>query len=268
MNSFATPADDAALLAPLSAILHAAGQRLLALHDPAARPRDRAAMFDAGRRNEEASLDGLREALAELRPAAGWVDEALETRALPPGEWWSVDAVEGNVNHVHGRPEWAVTATLLRDGVPVVAVVRQPVGDLTWTAVAGGGARLNGRPLSVSAKASLDAAVVGTGQAEAGQPETHARIGQSITAMLGEALLVRADVPSTFPMLRVASGQEDAFWLFSPVLPGVAAGILFVTEAGGVASRIDGSAWAPGAPDVLVCAPALQRDVVRVLASI
>ena len=263
-----TSTDDARLLAPLVELLVAAGDRLLARFTPDARPTDRAGMFEAGRRNEEASLAGLREALAALRPSAGWVDEALETTALPPGEWWTVDAVEGNVNHVHGLPEWAITATLLRDGRPVLAVVRQPVGDLTWSAVAGGGAWVNGRRLSTSTKQALDAAVVGTGQAEAGQVETHERLGRSIVAMLGQALLVRASVPSTFPMLRVAAGHEDAFWQFSPVLPGIAAGVLFVVEAGGTASRLDGSAWAPGAPDVLVSAPGLHRDAVRVLATV
>lgn len=267
MTSNETFPDDARLLAPVVQLLADAGERLLARFTPSDRPRDRAAMFEAGRANEEASLAGLREALARLRPSAGWVDDALETTALPPGEWWAVDAVEGNVNHVHGLPEWAVTATLLRDGRPVLAVVRQPVADLTYTAVAGGGAWVNGQRLTTSAKRDLDAAVVGTGQAEAGQDETHARIGRSIAAMLGEALLVRASVPSTFPMLRVAAGQEDAFWLYSPVLPGVAAGALFVTEAGGTVSRLDGSAWQPGAADILVCAPALHQDVVRVLAT-
>jgi myo-inositol-1(or 4)-monophosphatase len=100
---------------------------------------------------------------------------------------------------------------------------------------------------------------------EAGQTGTYRRIGESITAMLGRALLVRASVPSTFPMLLVATGHNDVFCQYEPVLPGVAAGILLVTEAGGTASRIDGSPWAPGVPDVLVATPALHAAAVEVL---
>lgn len=107
-----------------------------------------------------------------------------------------------------------------------------------------------------------------TGQAEAGQTETYRRIGQSITAMLGAALLVRAAVPSTFPLILVASGQNDAFWQYEPVLPGVAAGILLVTEAGGTVSRIDGSPWSPGSSDVLVSTPALHRAAADVLSTV
>ena len=258
---------DMNLLAAVAAVATEAGDRLLAVYSPDARPAGRDELLKAATRNEEVSSAGMRDALTALRPGARWLEEENETGPLPGGEWWVVDNAEGSVNHVHGLPEWAVTATLLRDGRPVLAVVRQPVADLTYTAVAGGGAWVNGQRLTTSAKRDLDAAVVGTGQAEAGQDETHARIGRSIAAMLGEALLVRASVPSTFPMLRVAAGQEDAFWLYSPVLPGVAAGALFVTEAGGIVSRLDGSAWQPGAADILVCAPALHQDVVRVLAT-
>lgn len=259
---------DAHLLPATVEAVRAAGKRLSTVYSPDSRPTGRADMVRAATRNEEASLDGLRPALAAVRPGAGWVDEDRETTALPPGEWWTVDTVEGNVNHIHGMAEWGVTATLLRDGVPVLTAVHQPIGDLTYTAVRGEGAHVNGVPLHVSPKTDLDAAIVATGQAEAGQAGTYRRIGGSITAMLGRALLVRASVPSTFPMLLVATGQNDVFWQYEPVLPGVAAGILLATEAGGTASRIDGSPWAPGSSDVLVATPALHAAAVDVLSAV
>lgn len=260
--------DDATLLPAVVRVARAAGERLLAAFAPDARPQDRTQMFAAARRNEEAASDGLREALETLRPGARWLPEEFETGALPAGEWWVVDAVEGNVNHVHGMSEWGISIALVHDGEPVLAVVHQPVGDLTTSALRGGGVHANGQRLQVSAKSALDAAIVVTGQAEAGQRETHARIGASIAAMLDHALLVRTTVPSTFPMLLVAAGRNDVFWQYAPVLPGVAAGVLFAVEAGGIASRIDGSPWRPGSPDILVAAPALHAAAVRVLAGL
>lgn len=263
-----TTADDTALLAEVEETAGAAGDRLLAVFSPDARPAGRSDMFTAGRRNEEVSLGRLRTALTAMRPGAGWVDEDMETTALPPGEWWTVDSVEGSVNHVHGMSEWCVSVTLLRDGEPVLTVVRQPIGDRTYSAVRGGGAWLNGERLHVSVKTELNAAIVATGQAEAEQTGTYRRIGESITAMLGSALLVRASVPSTFPMLLVAAGQNDVFWQYEPVLPGIAAGVLLVTEAGGIASRVDGSPWSPGASDILVGAPGLYGAAVDVLRTV
>jgi myo-inositol-1(or 4)-monophosphatase len=258
----------AGLLSAVVKAATAAGDRLLAEFSPQARPSGRADMAAVGRHTEDLVLGELRPELARLLPGAGWVDEGLETTPLPPGEWWVVDAVEGAVNYVHGLPEWAVTVTLMRDGRPALTVVRQPVGDLTYTAVAGRGAHLNGRPLRTSAKTGLDAAIAVTGQAEAGQEETYRRIGESVTAMLGRGLLVRTFVPSTFPMLLVATGQNDVFWQYEPVLPGVAAGALLITEAGGVVSRIDGSPWGPGSSDILATAPGLHQAAVGVLAAV
>jgi myo-inositol-1(or 4)-monophosphatase len=256
------------LLGAVTKAAVAAGDRLQAEFSPATRPVSRAEMAAAGHHTEDLVLGELRPALAQLRPQAGWVDEDLETTPLPPGEWWVVDAVEGAVNYVHGLPEWAVTVTLLRDSQPVLTVVRQPEGDRTYTAVRGQGAYLNGQRLRTSAKTSLDAAIAVTGQAEAGQDRTYRRIGESVTALLGRAMLVLVFVPSTFPLLLVASGQRDVFWQYEPVLPGVAPGMLLVTEAGGVASRIDGSPWRPGDPDILVTAPGLHRAAAQTLATV
>jgi myo-inositol-1(or 4)-monophosphatase len=266
MKDTIAPVEDTALLASVVTAVTAAGERLRPGFSPDARPASRADMAVLGRHLEELVLAELRPELARLRPQAGWVDEDLETTPLPPGEWWVVDAVEGAVNYVHGLPEWGVTATLLRDGRPVLTVVRQPVGDLTYTAARGAGAFLNGRPLHASGKTGLDAAIAATGQAEADQRDSYRRIGASVTAMLDRALLVRTSVPSTFPMLLVAAGHSDLFWQYEPVLPGVAAGALLITEAGGTVSRIDGSPWGPGSPDILAAAPGLHRGAAEALA--
>ena len=243
---------DGRLLSAVTQIAIEAGDRLLAVYSPGARPSDRDELMKAALRNEEASSAGLREALRVLRPDARWLEEDNETGALPAGEWWVVDTAE-------------VSVTLVRDGVPVLGVFRQPVGDVTCTVRRGHGAFQDGRPLRASGKAGLEVAVVGTGQAEAGQAGTYARIGRSVTALLREAFLVRVTVPSTFPMLQVADGHIDAFWQYEPVLPGVALGILAVAEAGGVVTAADGSPWTPAADSVLVAAPGVHAEMVRVL---
>ena len=253
---------DDTLVENVALVATAAGQRLLNVFTTDSRPRDRAGLTALAVRNEEVSSAGLRESLALLRPAARFVDGDLETSPLPDGEWWVIDNAEGSVNHVHGLSEWGTSIALVVDGRVELAVFRQPIGDLTYTARRGGGAWLNGRRLTVSAKQGLDIAIVGTGQAEASQTGTFGRIGRSIERMLHAAFLVRATVPSTFPMLLVAAGNMDAFWQYEPVLPGVAVGSLLVSEAGGVVTTIEGNEWAPGADTIVVAAPGVHAAVV------
>ncbi|TQS42380.1 inositol monophosphatase family protein [Cryptosporangium phraense] len=150
----------------------------------------------------------LIQVVRDLLPGVQWFDEDTGAE-VPPGQWWVVDGAEGAVNFVRGLPDWAVTITLLNDGVPELTVVRQPIGDLTYTAVRGGGAFLDGRPLRVSAKTDLDAAIVTASQA-GNTPEVHARFGRTFAALSDRALLVRNTVPTTFPLLVVASGLHAA----------------------------------------------------------
>jgi myo-inositol-1(or 4)-monophosphatase len=259
---------DAGLLAAVVDATHVAGARLLAGYSPLARPAGREEMFLAGGAAEKVSLESLQAALMGAHHDARWVEDDQETIVLEGGDWWSVDAVEGNVNYVHGLPEWCVSVALIRDNVPVLAAIYEPVAGRTYTAIQGGGAWMNGTPLRTSKKTDLAVAIATTAQAEAGQENTYRRIGDSITAMLGSALLVRATVPSTFSLLMVAAGQADLFWQYEPVLPGLAPGALLIAEAGGIVTDTRGRPWRPGSADFLASAPGVHAAVVRVLSSI
>jgi myo-inositol-1(or 4)-monophosphatase len=239
---------------------------LLARFDPRSRPADRAAMYELGMGLEKGSVAAVREVLDGVRPGAGWHDDDEDGGELPPGEWWVVDGAEGGVNHVHGLPEWGVTIALVKDGIPQLSVVRQPVGDLTYTGVRGAGARRNGEPLRASAKTSLDAAIVAASQA-GNRPEVHARFARAVAAMSDRALLVRNTIPTTFPLLRVASGQSDVFWQYEPDRPGTAAGTLLAAEAGAVVTDLSGKPWDLNSSNVLVAAPGVHADALAVLSS-
>jgi myo-inositol-1(or 4)-monophosphatase len=243
----------------------AAGLRLLACFSPDSRPASRREMLEALQRNEACSEAQLRAGLLKLCPQAQWYDADSPRSQVCVGEWWCVDAVEGNVNHVHGMPDWGVAIAFIRDGALELAVFYQPIGDLIYTATAGGGAYLNDASLAVSTKSALEMAIVATGQAEAGQHGTYPSIARSVQAMLELALLVRMAVPSTFPLLLMARGQNDAFWQYETALSGIAAGVLLAREAGATVSEIDGSSWTVESTTVLVAAPAVHDAAVAAL---
>ena len=133
------------MIEQIEAVVAEAGAALLREYTDTARPKNKTEMGTAGSRLDDLVSGILRPALADIRPSARWVDDEQEMTALPPGEWWAVDPIEGGVNYVHGMDEWAVTVALIRDNVSELAVVHRPVGEQTWTAVRGGGAFRNGR---------------------------------------------------------------------------------------------------------------------------
>lgn len=261
--------EDKALLSGVVAAVQAAGGHMRSRFSYDSRPGSPEEVVAAIHANDAASLGMLREALAKARPGAGWDEHEEEGGALPDGEWWVTDPVEGNINHVHGMTDWGVTATLVRDNLPVLTAVHLPMTGDTYAAIRGGGAYLDGARLRPSVKTDLGAALVGTGQATPGEDgETYRRIGQSVTAMLGGALLVRVSVPATLPLLDVASGRTDVFWQYSRVRSGLVAGALLVDEAGGTVTDTHGRPWSLTSDDFLATAPGLHNAAVDVLSAI
>lgn len=258
--------DDLALLDGLVAAVTEAGSVLLSRFSTANRVDDRDALLTAISDNDDASTAVLRPALEQLRPEARWDDDEEGHGSLGSGEWWVADAAEGNVNHIHGGANWGVTATLVRDDVPVITAVFLPALGQTFTAVRGGGAFLNGSPITVSAKSDLTAALVGTGQAEPGEaPEVRRLISGSIDRMLDAALLVSATVPATLQLVQVATGHTDAFWQYGQVRSGLVAGALLVQEAHGTVITTTGAPWTLTSSDFVATTPGLAPSITAAL---
>ncbi|MET3840342.1 inositol monophosphatase family protein [Bradyrhizobium sp. OAE829] len=258
--------DDVALLPTVVAAVQSAGSEMKIRFSRDSRRTSRQDINASIGNNDDVSLGLLQAPLLAARPSAKWVEDELAGGALPPGEWWVTDPVEGAINNVHGMTDWGVTATLVRENLPVLAVVHLPLTGETYTAVRGDGAYLDGTRLYHSAKSDLKAALVGTGQAAPGEDhDTHRRIGQSVTAMLEAALVVRVSVPATLQLIQVAAGRMDAFWQFSQVRSGLLAGALLVEEAGGILSDVCGRPWNLASSDFLAAAPGVHAAAVRAL---
>ncbi|MEU9130492.1 inositol monophosphatase family protein, partial [Kitasatospora sp. NPDC048540] len=247
---------DADLLDRTADAVRAAGAALRGRFGEVVRYGSREELMAALAVNDDTALDILRPALTELRPQARWVEDELDGGALPAGEWWVVDPAEGNVNHLHVLPEWAVTATLVRDNRPVLTVVHLPLTGETYTARTGAGAHLDGRPLHVAATTDLGLGIVATSQARPDEDAQVVRhIGASITAMLLDTLVVRVAVPATLHLTNVAAGRIDAFWQFAGARADLLPGALLVTEAGGTISDAQGRPWTPQSGSFLAAAP-------------
>ncbi len=256
----------AEVLARTSEAVRAAGAVLRERFDDVVRHESREELMQALAANDDAVLEVLRPRLTLLRPDARWVEDELQGGALPPGEWWVVDPAEGNVNHLHGLPEWAVTATLVSENRPVLTAIHLPLTGETYTALAGAGARLDGRALRVSDTTDLGLALVATSQA---RPDEDAsivrRIGSSVTAMLLDSLVVRTSVPATLHLASVAAGRVDAFWQFAGARADLLPGALLVSEAGGRITDAEGRAWTPESDSFLAAAPGVHAAAVATL---
>ena len=273
MNPIMSPSIDPnsyeAILPAVVNAVEAAGAILLARFSTTPDLENRDRLLEATAANDLAVIGSLQDALGKARPEAGWVEDEVGTGELPQGEWWIVDTVEGNINHVHGLPTWGVTVTLVSDNRPVLTVVNAPLAGRTYPAIDGGGAFCDGVKMCCSKKTDIGIALVATGQAMPREGnETYRLIGQSVMAMLQAALVVRVTVPATFEIVAVASGQMDAFWQYSQVRSGLVSGALLVQEAGGIVTDTQGRPWGLTSKDFLASAPGLNQAAITALACI
>jgi len=176
---------------------------------------------------------------------------------------WIVDPLDGTVNYVHAIPYYAISVALEVDGVSMLGVVADPCRREYFTAVRGGGAFCNGRPISVSRRAGLEEAVVGTVVPPPRWPGMPGYLEQ-FCALARHAAGVRRAGAAALDLAYVAAGRLDGFFVVSLKRWDIAAGALLVEEAGGRVADIDGNPD-PLANNRLVAA---NRDLLPALLSV
>jgi len=117
-----------------------------------------------------------------------------------------------------------------------------PVTEERWWGRRGGGAWKNGERIHVSEIRALRKALVGTGFPFK-EPEILPRFLEQLGRVLPASGGVRRGGAAALDLCYLAEGILDAFWEEDYLSPwDMAAGLLILQEAGGVATRLGGSA--------------------------
>ena len=179
----------------------------------------------------------LLQTLARERPDDAILGEETGAARGSSGLRWVLDPLDGTTNFLYGVPVWAVSIAVEDADGWVSGVVYDPTRDETFAATRGGGATLNGRPMSVSEALVPEKALVATGFSYSAQ-------GRAIQARAIDSLLTRVrDIrrggAASLDLAWVAAGRVDAFYEVPLKIWDRAAGELLVTEAGGVISRLE-----------------------------
>jgi myo-inositol-1(or 4)-monophosphatase len=182
----------------------------------------------------------LREELAKARPGYGLLgEEEGETKGTDPDHRFIIDPIDGTSNFMHGIPLFAVTVALERKGEIVAGVTYNPIADELYHSEKGQGAFMNNRRMRVSARKNLHEALVTTNVPHIGQ-KGHVAHRNEVAVMQARTADIRALGSTALELAFVASGRSDAAWCHNLHAWDMAAGLLFVKEAGGFVSKVDG----------------------------
>jgi myo-inositol-1(or 4)-monophosphatase len=198
-------------------------------------------------------------------------------RVWPPdGEYlWIVDPLDGTTNYLHGHPHFAASVGVGRQGtkgqqepgaeetavLEAGAVVAPRTGE-RWWARRGHGAFKNGLRIQTSSIRSMETALIGTGFPfkEPGLVPLYLEEFQRVLPSSGG---IRRTGSAALDLCYLAEGILDGFWEEDYLSPwDVAAGLVILTEAGGIATRLDGAAIDLANGSVLAAnSPALYREL-------
>jgi myo-inositol-1(or 4)-monophosphatase len=163
---------------------------------------------------------------------------------------WYIDPLDGTTNFAHGFPVFCVSLALEHNGKRIAGVVYDPTRDELFAAELGRGAYLNGNQISVSKVDKLAESLLTTGF------PSHKRHKNPNIFFYHQITLrthgVRRPGSAALDLCSVAAGRVDGFWEFNLNPWDTAAGVLIAEEAGGRASRFDGTAFQIDSRETLV----------------
>jgi myo-inositol-1(or 4)-monophosphatase len=176
----------------------------------------------------------LKHRLLAHRPDYGWLSEETEKQDTQTSarRVWVVDPIDGTRAFIDGVPHFCHSVALVEEGRPVVAALHNPAADELYEAVAGKGAKLNGREIRVSHRAEI----AGCRMAAFAPLFKHPAWREPWPDM---EIVQRDSV--AYRLAMVASGEVDAALSLNAKRDwDLAAADLIVHEAGGLLTSHDG----------------------------
>jgi myo-inositol-1(or 4)-monophosphatase len=200
----------------------------------------------------------VREVIAANFPDHDFVGEEMGGAARLGRPCWYLDPVDGTTNFANRVPWNAFSLALAVDRTPLVGVVADPWRGDVFAAVRGGGATLNGRPLSVPERAEADGdplagSIVST-ELAAHVPWTG--MVPMLTRLGARFCTMRIMGSGTMTLVGVAAGRGAGAVIGSFGSVDHLAATIIVQEAGGVVLGSDGEPTLfPESGGILAAAP-------------
>ena len=179
------------------------------------------------------------EGLKHILPEAGFVAEEGTGSPAASGLNWVIDPLDGTTNFVHGMPVWCTSIGLCQDNEAIAGVIYDPSSNECFTAWKGGGAFLNGQPISISAIPSLEQSLFATGfpYDDFGREEAYIALFRD---MMRSTRGLRRLGSAALDMAWTACGRVEGFYEYGLNPWDVAAGCIIVQEAGGTVTDFSG----------------------------
>jgi myo-inositol-1(or 4)-monophosphatase len=218
----------------------------------------------ADKRAEKAIFEELQKA----RPTYSFLmEEGGSIEGTDGQHRWIIDPLDGTTNFLHSIPAFAISIGLERNGVMVGGVIYNPITDELFTAERGAGAYLNNRRLRVAGRNHLADCVAVTGIKHTGRTTEDTKAITQVAKINPSVAGIRRTGSAALDLAYVAAGRFDLMWETGLQPWDIAAGMLMVREAGGLATDITGKELRPESGSVLAGNEKVHAKLLKELKS-
>lgn len=204
----------------------------------------------------------IKEILCAAFPSIGFLaEETAEVQRTDT--FWIIDPLDGTTNFIHRYPSIGISIALMEERILTVGCVYDPLRKELFEAELGGGAYLDGTPITVSGARNLESSLLGTGFPFSVPWHIDAYLGSFEDLFHGCRDIRRAGA-AVLDLSHVAAGRLDGFWELYLKPWDMAAGALIVREAGGTVSDFFGNQDFLETGNIIAASPAIFGGIVEV----
>lgn len=181
----------------------------------------------------------LSQELGRLVPEIQFLGEEEGLHEMNADTYWILDPIDGTTNLIHDYQHSVVSLGLYDKGEIILGVIYDPFREDVYHAQKGKGSFLNGNPIHVSDAGALRETIITIGTSPYNRELTDENFSR-FKRVFEKSQDIRRTGSAALDLAYVACGRTGGF--FEPLLSpwDFAAGMLLVTEAGGMVTGFSG----------------------------
>lgn len=173
----------------------------------------------------------FRQSVSEKYPEDNVLGEEEGLDSPDSDSCWVIDPIDGTINYMKGNPDWSVSIAYVENHEIVIGVIYIPETQQLLWASKGQGSYCNDKPIQVSGCDELSQSSIMFSRSERWPLADYL---QTITRIDQLGMFPRVNGTATISLLRVAMGQAECYFEKNVASWDVCAGLLIISEAGGV----------------------------------
>ena len=225
---------------------------------------DKKGRIDLVTEADTASEKVILDTIGRAFPDHGFLAEESGSSFGQTDEIWIIDPLDGTTNYAHQTGHYAVSIAFSRREDILVGIVLNPASGELFSAISGGGAFLNGRPIAVSTAESVSDSLLVTGFPYNLNEHLDPLIGR-FAACLKAAQGVRRFGSAAIDLCHVACGRFDGFWEQHLKPWDTAAGFLIAKEAGAIVTDFSNQPFVIDKKEILATNGKIHQQMLELL---